>query len=485
MADQAIAARSRPLHIAIPLAALGLAALAFGPLPLAMLGAVAFLASVSLRPWLATPLVVLTLPFYLHPRVFGGIEVSLTEVTILSSTAGVLLRAVTERLPTALRIPSQRWAKVNRDSKVADQPSPAGGELKAPSGSPVDWAVVTVLLGALLSLLVTEYPRQSLRELRWLIVEPLLFFYVARATLRPELVAVVLWSVVASGLIASLVGLGSLVVSGTLLDPAARATHPYLSPNHLGLFLGRTGAVALAMALFAQRTNRPSRLGSSAWVALGVSAAGLTRTLSLGAWAGLAASALALAALRGRGWLSAAALALVLAFLVGVVVLPAGRISGRLDPTTGTALFRVQIWTSSVRMIADHPLLGVGLDNFLYLYRGHYMLPEAAEEPNISHPHNWLLHFWLELGLLGVAAAVGLLIWAGKTALALVREPSRPEDRLVGAAAVGVFADTLVHGSLDNSYFVVDAAVLWWLFIALLVVQVQHRQMDPREGPAE
>ena len=140
---------------------------------------------------------------------------------------------------------------------------------------------------------------------------------------------------------------------------------------------------------------------------------------------------------------------------------------------TGTALFRLQIWTASLHMIADHPLFGVGLDNFLYRYRDGYMLPEAAEEPNISHPHNWLLHFWVQLGVLGVAAAVSLLIWAGQTAWRLVRTPTSPTDRLVGAAAIGVFVDTLVHGSLDNSYFLVDAAVLWWLFIALLAIPNQ------------
>jgi O-antigen ligase len=206
--------------------------------------------------------------------------------------------------------------------------------------------------------------------------------------------------------------------------------------------------------------------------------AGVLRTLSIGAWAGVAAAAVAVTALKGRRWLAGTAAALVVLLFVGVFALPAGRISGRLDPGTGTALFRLQIWSSSLRMVADHPFFGVGLDNFLYRYRDGYMLPEAAEEPNISHPHNWLLHFWLELGLLGVIAAVGLLLWAGRAAWTLVRTPESPVDLLVGAAAIGVFADTLVHGALDNSYFLVDSAVLWWLTIALLAIRVSRRSQD-------
>jgi O-antigen ligase len=332
-----------------------------------------------------------------------------------------------------------------------------------------------MLTAALLSLLVTDYPRQSLRELRWLVLEPLLLFYVARATLKETYhVRLALWSVVASGAIAALVALFSLVMQGTLFSAADRAANPYLSPNHLGLFLGRAGAVGLALALFA-----PLRALPTSVVSLPVILAALLRTLSLGGWAGFGAAAVAVTALHGRRWLAATVVSLLIVFLIGVVALPAGRTTGRLDPNTGTALFRLQIWSSSLRMLADHPLLGIGLDNFLYQYRAGYMLPEAGDEPNISHPHNWVLNFWLELGLLGLMSALGLLVWVARTAWRLVREPIEFDDRLVGAAAIGVFVDTLVHGSLDNSYFLVDAAVVWWLFVALLIVVDQRRAVPP------
>ena len=61
-------------------------------------------------------------------------------------------------------------------------------------------------------------------------------------------------------------------------------------------------------------------------------------------------------------------------------------------------------------MVRDHPLLGVGLDNFAYLYQQVYLREGAAAEPNLSHPHNWLLHVWLELGVLGLIAFVWLLV---------------------------------------------------------------------------
>jgi O-antigen ligase len=111
-------------------------------------------------------------------------------------------------------------------------------------------------------------------------------------------------------------------------------------------------------------------------------------------------------------------------------------------------------------MIRDHPLLGVGLDNFVYLYQQFYLREGAAAEPSLSHPHNWILNFWLSLGLLGLIAFVWLVVRFFRQAL-----PGR--RRWVIAGAIGAMADMLVHGFIDNSYFLVDLAFLFWLCLAL------------------
>jgi O-antigen ligase len=115
--------------------------------------------------------------------------------------------------------------------------------------------------------------------------------------------------------------------------------------------------------------------------------------------------------------------------------------------------------------VRDHPLLGIGLDNFAYLYQQVYLREAAAAEPNLSHPHNWLLHMWLELGVLGLFAFVWLLVRAGKAARASL---GKPGSRWLVGGALGALADLLVHGFIDNSYFLVDLAFLFWLCLALV-----------------
>ena len=118
-------------------------------------------------------------------------------------------------------------------------------------------------------------------------------------------------------------------------------------------------------------------------------------------------------------------------------------------------------------MIRDHPLSGIGLDNFLYLYPD-YMMPGAEIEPNLSHPHNVILDYWTRLGVLGVVALVWLLGTFLRAGLRLYR--ARTEDD-VGAVALGLLgsmAAFVAHGMIDSSYFVVELALMFFLSYGLV-----------------
>jgi O-antigen ligase len=353
----------------------------------------------------------------------------------------------------------------------------------APRPTGAVWATAAFLGAGLLSLLVTEYPKQSLRELRWVIVEPVVFFLMARAMMTtPGRIAVTLGSVVAAGVVAAVFSLATATAAGELTTLATRPGYPYPSPNHLALFLGRAAAVAAAIAFFGIRQNSAKIWAGLALVPIG---AALLRSLSFGAWIGVSGAVLGLAALKGRRWLVTITLGLVVALAGIVLALPHERTFGRFDPGSGTGLFRLQVWESSLNMVADHPLLGVGLDNFLYQYRNRYMLPEAWEEPNISHPHNWVLHFWLALGIPGLAAVIGMVVWLIGRARMLITQPSNSIDRTIGIAALATIVDTLLHGLFDSSYFLFDAAIIWWLIAALVTAAGTSGAVDATVSPAQ
>jgi O-antigen ligase len=310
------------------------------------------------------------------------------------------------------------------------------------------------LLAALIGLLVTEYPLLSVRELRALFLEPVLFFWLLaclpgspRVALAGFLTAITLAATVAVA--QALFGFGGTEAEGVL-----RAQAWYPSPNHLALTLGRAWPFALAGLL----SRRP--LVGLAALPIGLA---VLLTFSTGGWLGAAVASVvvvwALGWRRVAVWLGGAML-LALALVSGLALL--GVLPERLNPLRQTGGFRIDLWLSSLAMLRDHPIFGVGPDNFVYQYQQIYLREGASAEPNLSHPHNWVLNVWLEIGLLGLAGFVWLVVRFWRRALA-----ARLSTWIV-AGAMGAMADMLTHGLVDNSYFLVDLAYLFWLLLSLV-----------------
>ncbi len=421
--------------------ATGLVVLAWAPgTAAAVLGAGLFLAGAMLRPRGGLAGVIAGLPFYLVPRQLGGLQLSPPEVGVLLCTLATGAHAVADRRRPEIDAPLLRASRFD--------------------------APIALLLGAALaSLLVTEYLRLSLRELRTLVVEPVLFFYLLRRLVRStddaaQLVDVLLGATT----IVALLAIGQFALGGpgvTEVQGVRRVQGTYSSPNHLALLLGRAIPFLLAGAwLGLQRWPRLAA-GVELLLALGL-------TFSLGGWLATTAALLTLLGLLGgrrRVALGMAAAAVLVLVLVATPLLPIERIAGRLDPSSGTTLVRVQLWAAAAQMLAGQPLLGIGLDTFLYRYPA-YLEAGIAVEPNLSHPHNLVLQFWLQLGLAGLVALAWLLILFVRAVWGTARA-GPPRDRALAAGALASMVNFVVHGAIDNSYFLVDMAFIFWLTLAV------------------
>ena len=160
------------------------------------------------------------------------------------------------------------------------------------------------------------------------------------------------------------------------------------------------------------------------------------------------AAAIFVALAAGRQWLARRAKA---AYFAGValVALGAAAVVGHglyhgslvIDSMT----FRWRYWVGASRTFAEHPLLGVGWDNFGLHYLAH-RLPIAAEE--VRDPHNFLVRFFTELGVVGGVLA---LAWVLRMAWELTRPrtaaPGVGDDAAHASRAVPALV-TLAAGAL-------------------------------------
>jgi O-antigen ligase len=386
----------------------------------------------------ALGLVVATLPYHLFIWGVGGQQLSPTEVAIALAAAIIGARRL-----------------MLRDTAPA-----VGG----PGWSAFDAPIVLFLASALLSLPATEYLRLSLRELRLLVVEPVLFWYLCRTVLRsPADGAWLVYTLLATTTVVAMVGLVQLVVGGAVTDVQGvrRVLGTYTSPNHFALLLGRSVPFLLALAwLFPKRRT-------AAGVGLLICLGALLATFSVGGWLATGLAILVVVGLLGgRRPVLALADAGVILTAVVVLAVPSERLGGRLDPRQGTSFVRVQLWQAGAELVGESPLLGIGLDNFLYRYPAK-IPPNTPYEPNLSHPHNLVLQFWLQLGLLGLTALLWRFVQIAWRAATTAHRSVLARALAVGA--LGSMADFVAHGLVDNGYFLPDMAVVFWLTLAVAV----------------
>jgi O-antigen ligase len=167
---------------------------------------------------------------------------------------------------------------------------------------------------------------------------------------------------------------------------------------------------------------------------------------------------------------SGAALLAGLALILAATLLPA--LPERFS-NLGSGVLRWKLWESSLHMLADHPILGVGPDQFLNQFQSKYATEEQQAENWTAHPHNIVLDYWLSLGIMGLMVLVWLLWRFFRETIGTIRAATlpRPNDLVVRALALGLAASMvnfLVHGLVDNSYFLMDLAMIFWLSCGLL-----------------
>jgi O-antigen ligase len=337
------------------------------------------------RPVIGLALIVFWSPFHLVPIDLAFFALPMVEINVLLTLSAVIARSLILRPKRALSASPMRGLRW------------------------MDWAMLAFVGAACLTLLWAEQSGPATREFRIIVIEPALLYLLIRVIrpTRADLVRLV-DVLILSGVAVSAIGLVQYVMGGpgiTIAEAGSRRLMSvFSSPNNLALFLGRCVPFAVAMALVAPAGRGgwlTLRRACAACAAL-VMLAALALTQSAGAaLLGLPAGLAAVFLLWDGRW----GLVLVGVMALGLLsLIPLSRfvprLQGALDLTRTSSFTRTQLWTSTINLLRERPLTGAGLDQFLYLYRSRYILPEAWQEPNLSHPHNLLLDYWTRLGCL-------------------------------------------------------------------------------------
>lgn len=153
-------------------------------------------------------------------------------------------------------------------------------------------------------------------------------------------------------------------------------------------------------------------------------------------------------------------LVLLVTFLIMVMTqLQAPKFKQFLDAENrSSTTVRFEIYQVTWNLIQKHWLWGVGPG----LYQANYQtqapraLGRAPLEWNVPHPHNLFFAFWLNAGLLGLAALLGMLFLAHQ----------RFTYPLLAFWAI------ILHGFFDTPFWKNDLAMIFWaVIVAILLLQ--------------
>jgi O-antigen ligase len=401
-------------------------------------------------------------PFFLYPVELYRFAFPIAEIILFITVCAWLLRGFIG------------WGNMWRVGKV--QATLAVPKL-------LDYLIIAwVLLGAV-AVIWSPLTGAALTELRTMFIQPALFYAILR-TINPDRLTFVrlVDGLLLAGLV--VVGIGLLMYAqgeGTITAEAGarRLASVYGSPNNVGLLLGRCLPFLLAYMLLPVGRRRRT----FATVAIIILLIALLLTQSAGAlFIGIPAAVLLVFILSWRKRALLPIIALGVIFVGGIFVasqLP--RFERMTDFSEGTNFYRLRVWESAINLIVDRPITGAGLDQFLYEFRDTYILPDAWEEPELSHPHNFLLDSWVRLGLFGVVLFVATQIAFWRRSLRSYFAHYDNVDPILLALIIGTMGsmlNLLAHGLVDNSIYVLDLAYIYVLLVGLCVSFENARAID-------
>ncbi len=312
---------------------------------------------------------------------------------------------------------------------------------------------------ATLSIRQASMPSLSIFEIFMLIQSVMIFIYIASTVRSREDVVFMLVIISSAVLFESLLMILTFVTKhdfsfagiSTRLDAAtaqandvSRVGGTVGGPNAAAAFLDLLLAPILSLAL--APVNRLYRLLAGSAFLFGC--IGLVLTLSRGGWIAVGVSCFVVVAYSWhRGWISGLApTTVILGVAVALFIFRNELLVRFLHDNSGAASSRVPLMVLALHMIRDHPLWGVGANNF-GINIAKYATPEFGADW-LYTVHNKYLLIWAEDGFFALAAFVTFLLATVRSGL-LCRKIN---DHVLASIAIGLTTGLMAqmfHMSVD------------------------------------
>jgi len=301
-------------------------------------------------------------------------------------------------------------------------------------------------------------------------IEPLIFFIIFISVIEKEDTKNVIKALGFSALYISLYAIAQKFLNVPIPTPwqtEMRATSIFPYPNAVGLFL----APLIPLLIYDLRfkiSDLLSKFFLSATIILSIltivfaksEGAIVALVASLSIWLFIKLKS------RGKIVLSIIGSAAIVAILF-LNFFPFPQIKEKLLLNDWSGIVRKTVWSETWEMLQNAPIFGVGLS-------GHQtaIIPyhNAKWMEIFLYPHNIILNFWAETGILGLIGFIIIIIGFYKQLLSQKSE--------IGIYLFLSMTILLIHGLVDVPYFKNDLSILFWILIGMAILHPKQKIVD-------
>lgn len=333
------------------------------------------------------------------------------------------------------------------------------------------WLPIGLLfLAAIISVFVAPEKSVALGQFKALFLDPILVFFMIICYLEPKDIEWTVYGLTLSSVFVSIYSIVQQIMGHITVDGRVVGVFGY-NPNYVALYL--TPIIVLITAYSLQLTaQRKLQRAIPFWVAVLINLYGLYLT---GSRAGILATVAGLIFFLILHFWSKIRVKFV--YKIGLVLLIVATILGAwflfrpdFNASSGRVVssnnIRWQIWQTSIEMIKDHPVSGVGLGNyqnaFSELTKDRVNFKEFIAPLALS-PHNVFLMFYLSTGLLGFLALIWLLVLFYYIGF---KEFKNDWAKIL----LAVMTALILQGLVDTPYFKNDLVLIFWLIFGFMII---------------
>jgi len=307
-------------------------------------------------------------------------------------------------------------------------------------------------------------------------IEPILFFIVFINSIKTDShVKNILWALGLSLFIPGLLAIYQKFTGAFITNPfwaaesTRRVTSVYGFPNAIGLYFAPV--VTMLIGLFVGKiknfhNNKQQLIIFGLLIIIGTLS--ILFAVSKGAVLAIGIGML-FYAIFWQGYRKYFISLLVLLSLLGFIVVPQlFSLSGTNTVAGGGSLeVRTQQWQEAIEMLKTKPILGAGLSGYQSAVAPFH---QKKYIEIFMYPHNIILNFWSEIGLLGLLAFIWLVVIFFRKIGDLKDLNYRLQITDYRLLIAGAMVTLLSHGLVDVPYFKNDLSVLFWILFGLVVV---------------